>query len=78
MAKARNKGGGAGKKKNKNYRPPGGKRRGVDFRKPAETLQNPFEIQINKRKHETLGRISKHEVGQPGVSRSRAIQKVSN
>jgi len=38
--------------------------------------QNPFEIKINKQKHNILGRKAKHDRGLPGVSRSKAFQKV--
>ncbi|XP_077992543.1 nucleolar protein 14-like isoform X2 [Glandiceps talaboti] len=36
---------------------------------------NPFEIRVNKQKHSVLGRKVKHDKGNPGVSRSRAIKK---
>jgi len=39
-------------------------------------VTNPFEVRVNKRKHETLGRRGRHEQGVPGISRSRAIEKV--
>ena len=40
---------------------------------------NPFEVKLNRQKHHVLGRkISKHDKGKPGVSRSRAINKVSS
>jgi len=38
---------------------------------------NPFELKVNRQKHEVLGRrISKTDKGMPGASRSRAIKKV--
>lgn len=37
---------------------------------------NPFEVRVNKKKYEILGRKMKHERGLPGVSRSKALQKV--
>uniref|UniRef100_A0A671PUV1 NOP14 nucleolar protein homolog (yeast) n=1 Tax=Sinocyclocheilus anshuiensis TaxID=1608454 RepID=A0A671PUV1_9TELE len=40
-----------------------------------EIQRNAFEVKINRRKFDVLGRRSKHDVGLPGVSRSRAIQK---
>uniref|UniRef100_A0A8C1RPL1 NOP14 nucleolar protein homolog (yeast) n=1 Tax=Cyprinus carpio TaxID=7962 RepID=A0A8C1RPL1_CYPCA len=40
-----------------------------------EIQKNPFEVKINRKKFDVLGRKSKHDVGLPGVSRSRAIQK---
>ena len=42
----------------------------------AEIKNNPFEVKINRKKFEVLGRKSKHDVGLPGVSRSKAINKV--
>lgn len=37
---------------------------------------NPFELKINRQKHDVLGRkISKHEVGKPLQSRKKAIKK---
>lgn len=39
---------------------------------------NPFEIRVNKKKQDVLGqKMSRGERGMPGVSRSRAIEKVS-
>ncbi|RXN07916.1 nucleolar 14 [Labeo rohita] len=40
-----------------------------------EIQKNPFEVKINRKKFDVLGRKSKHDVGLPGVSRSKAIQK---
>ena len=37
---------------------------------------NPFEIHLNKRKYDIIGRKNKHERGLPGLSRSRATKKV--
>lgn len=38
---------------------------------------NPFEVKFNRQKHNVLGRkISKHDKGMPGLSRSKAIKKV--
>jgi len=38
---------------------------------------NPFELKVNRQKHEVLGRkISKTDKGKPGVSRSKAVKKV--
>ncbi|XP_028272935.1 nucleolar protein 14 [Parambassis ranga] len=36
---------------------------------------NPFEVKINRKKFDILGRKTKHDVGLPGVSRSKAINK---
>ncbi|XP_013864806.1 nucleolar protein 14 [Austrofundulus limnaeus] len=41
----------------------------------SEIKNNPFEVKINRKKFEVLGRKSKHDVGLPGVSRSKAINK---
>ncbi|XP_041667478.1 nucleolar protein 14 [Cheilinus undulatus] len=41
----------------------------------AEIKNNPFEVKINRKKFDILGRRSKHDVGLPGVSRSKAINK---
>lgn len=41
----------------------------------AEIKNNPFEVKINRKKFDVLGRKSKHDVGLPGVSRSKAINK---
>lgn len=43
----------------------------------TEIKNNPFEVKINRKKFEVLGRKTKHDVGLPGVSRSKAINKVS-
>lgn len=40
-----------------------------------EIQNNPFEVKINRKKFDVLGRKSKHDVGLPGVSRSKAINK---
>lgn len=38
---------------------------------------NPFEVKINRQKHEIIGKkLTKYDKGMPGVSRSKAIQKV--
>lgn len=42
-----------------------------------QTKNNPFEIRTNRKKHDILGRKLKHERGLPGISRSKAIKKVS-
>ncbi|XP_068560827.1 nucleolar protein 14 [Cebidichthys violaceus] len=41
----------------------------------TEIKNNPFEVKVNRKKFEILGRKSKHDVGLPGVSRSKAINK---
>ena len=37
---------------------------------------NPFEVRVNRKKHDILGQRSKSDKGLPGISRSKAIQKV--
>lgn len=37
---------------------------------------NPFEVRINKKKHDVLGQKSKSDKGLPGVARSKAVRKV--
>ena len=37
---------------------------------------NPFEIHINRVKHDVVGRKSKTDRGLPGVSRAKAVKKV--
>ncbi|XP_031541226.1 nucleolar protein 14 isoform X2 [Vicugna pacos] len=36
---------------------------------------NPFEVKVNRQKFQILGRKTRHDVGLPGVSRARALQK---
>ncbi|XP_030370777.1 nucleolar protein 14 homolog [Scaptodrosophila lebanonensis] len=38
---------------------------------------NPFDVHVNKKKFEILGRICKHDRGMPGVSRAKAQQRRS-
>lgn len=42
----------------------------------AKKAGNPFEVKVNRKKYDVLGQRSKSESGLPGVSRSKAIQKV--
>ena len=49
------------------------KKRRVDS---SETKNNPFEVRVNRRKHDVLGQKIKSGRGLPGVARSRAVQKV--
>ena len=42
----------------------------------SDPAGNPFEVRVNRRKHDVLGQKIKSGRGLPGVSRSRAIQKV--
>lgn len=42
----------------------------------AKPNPNPFEVKVNRQKFPVLGRKARHAVGQPGVSRARAVQKV--
>lgn len=40
---------------------------------------NPFEVKVNKIKHSVVNRkVQKWEKGVPGVSRSKAVKKVSS
>lgn len=48
---------------------------GKNAKKPKEKAANPFEVRVNRKKHEVLGQRGKSDVGQPGISRSKAIQK---
>lgn len=41
----------------------------------ARSNPNPFEVKVNRQKFQVLGRKTRHDVGLPGVSRARAIQK---
>lgn len=43
----------------------------------ARPSANPFEVKVNRQKFQVLGRKTRHDVGLPGVSRARALQKVS-
>ncbi|KAG0428433.1 hypothetical protein HPB47_024593 [Ixodes persulcatus] len=45
----------------------------VSSKVPERT--NPFEVKVNKQRHDVLGRKSKNDRGLPGVSRSKAIKK---
>ncbi|XP_064381967.1 nucleolar protein 14-like [Halichondria panicea] len=46
-------------------------------RKGTKVVQklNPFEVRINKKKHDVLGQKSKSDKGLPGVARSKAVKK---
>ncbi|KAI5775723.1 NOP14 [Gulo gulo luscus] len=41
----------------------------------ARPNPNPFEVKVNRQKFPVLGRKARHAVGQPGVSRARAVKK---
>uniref|UniRef100_A0A8C4FFS4 NOP14 nucleolar protein n=1 Tax=Catagonus wagneri TaxID=51154 RepID=A0A8C4FFS4_9CETA len=41
----------------------------------ARPKPNPFEVKVNRQKFQVLGRKTRHDVGMPGVSRARALQK---
>ena len=47
-----------------------------DRGKESVTKNNPFEVRVNRKKHDVLGQSIKSGRGLPGVSRSKAIQKV--
>ena len=42
----------------------------------TETPLNLFEVRVNRKKHDILGQRLKSDRGLPGISRSKAIQKV--
>lgn len=44
--------------------------------KKNEKKHNPFEIHINRVKHDVIGRKSKNDFGLPGISRAKAVKKV--
>ncbi|XP_064601110.1 nucleolar protein 14-like [Liolophura sinensis] len=45
-------------------------------KKNVETKVNPFEVKLNKQKHDILGKkMSKFDKGAPGLSRSKAMRK---
>jgi nucleolar protein 14 len=54
------------------------KRASKKAQRQESVANNPFEVHVNKRKHDILGRRMKHDRGLPGVSRSKAIKKVIN
>jgi nucleolar protein 14 len=49
----------------------------IASRKKAKTeaTSNPFEVKINRKKHDILGQKSKSDRGLPGVARSKGIKK---
>ncbi|KAG9479561.1 hypothetical protein GDO78_011532 [Eleutherodactylus coqui] len=63
-----------GKNKQTGKKPPAGAAGRVSKAR-NEVRNNPFEVKINKQKFTVLGRKTKHDVGLPGVSRSKAIKK---
>ena len=49
----------------------------VVTKKKKKTTINPFEVRLNRKKHEVIGQKNKSDAaGRPGLSRSRAIEKV--
>lgn len=38
---------------------------------------NPFEVRVNRKKHDILGQKTKSDRGLPGISRSKAVKKVT-
>ena len=70
-----------GKRKNKNRSSENVMARGrgtsgIKFNDNDKMKENPFELRLNKRRYEILGRKSKHDKGRPGVARSKGIKKV--
>ena len=46
-------------------------------KKDVSVKKNPFEIKINRQKHNVLNKkFVKHDHGMPGASRSKALKKV--
>lgn len=45
--------------------------------KHGDPSSNPFEVRVNRRKHDVLGQKIRSGRGLPGVARSRAVQKVT-
>ena len=45
--------------------------------KRSDLSSNPFEVRVNRRKHDVLGQKIRSGRGLPGVARSRAVQKVT-
>ena len=43
----------------------------------SKPSNNPFEVRVNRKKHDVLGQRIKSGRGLPGVARSRAVQKAS-
>ena len=43
----------------------------------GDVSSNPFEVRVNRRKHDVLGQKMRSGRGLPGVARSRGVQKVS-
>lgn len=47
--------------------------------KTVSKKTNPFELKINRQKHDIMGRkATKFDHGRPGVSRMKAMDKVSS
>jgi nucleolar protein 14 len=62
------------KKSNTKKKAGKGKKRAFAVEKPRDL--NPFEVHVNKQKFNVLGRKLKNDRGLPGVSRSKALNKV--
>ncbi|KAK7082292.1 nucleolar complex protein 14, partial [Halocaridina rubra] len=43
--------------------------------KAEEKTRNPFEVHINRSKHDVVGRKRKEDKGVPGISRAKALRK---
>ena len=49
----------------------------VAVTKKRKIAVNPFEVRLNRKKHEVIGQKNKSDAGgRPGLSRSKAIEKV--
>lgn len=49
----------------------------VNTKNEKKSNLNPFEVHINKQKHQVLGQKLKNDRGLPGVSRAKALKKVT-
>ena len=47
-------------------------------RSGGEVKRNPFEVRVNRLKHDVIGQKVKTDKGMPGISRSKANEKVNN
>jgi len=49
----------------------------VAITKKRKATVNPFEVRLNRKKHQVIGQKTKSDgAGRPGLSRSKAIEKV--
>ncbi|XP_066488920.1 nucleolar protein 14 [Tiliqua scincoides] len=55
--------------------PAAGEAQGAAAAAASWARSNPFEVKVNRQKFQVLGRKTRHDVGLPGVARSRAHRK---